>query len=228
MKNLSIGQLVEFRRKTDRSKRTFVERLTQPIVEVKSEDSGGDYWVRSMSAINRAYLNSDNQFIKNKIDDINIDLKNSKVLTTKLMYERNLQILHNFEDLDFRDFIPVLNFTFLQKEAKKANFDVNNLPIKIRFNQLYSFEENKIKFIGGVLFVAKLKGYNKIELGIFCEAFYRYLRQKYSKDYEISLENIKVVDVMTLEEVTYKMLEDGIVSKQLENTINLIVDMQNQ
>lgn len=228
MKNLSIGQIVEFRKKTDRAKKTFVERLSQPIEEKKIEDGGGDYWVRSMSAINRAYLTSDNQFIKNKIDDITADLLKSTVNTTKLMYERNLQILHNFEDIDFKDFIPVSNFTFLEKEAKKANFDINNLPIKIKFNQLYVFENNKIKYIGGILFVAKLRGYTKTELGVFCEAFFRYLRQKYSKDYIISVENIKVVDVITLEEVTYEMLENGSVPKQLENTINLIINMKNQ
>lgn len=228
MKNLSIGQIVEFRKKTDRAKRTFVERLSQPIEEKKTEDGGGDYWVRSMSAINRAYLTSDNQFIKNKIDDINVDLLNSTVNTTKLMYERNLQILHNFEDIDFKDFVPAKNFTFLEKEAKKANFNINDLPVKIKFNQLYTFEDNSINYIGGVLFVAKLRGYSKIELGIYCEAFYRYLRQKYSKNYRISVENIKVVDVITLEEVTFEMLENGSISKQLENTINLIVNMKNQ
>ena len=226
MENVSISKLVEFRRKTERSKRTFAEKLYQLEVAKKSEDSGGDYWVRSLSAINNAYLNNNNQFIQNKIEDITDDLQNTTVNKTKTMYERNLQILHNFEDIDFIDFIPVAEFEFLEKQAKKANFDVNEFPIKIKFNQLYSFNENDTKFLGGILFVAKLGGYTKGELGIFAEAFFRYLKQKYSHGYEISKNNVKVIDVFTMNEVTFDMLEKGVVPKFLESTIDAIKNLK--
>ena len=224
MENVAISKLVEFRRKTERSKRTFAEKLYHPPVQRKSEDGGGDYWVRSLSAINNAYKANDNQIILDKIEDISGDLENTSILKTKSMYERNLQILHNFEDIDFKDLIPVTEFEFLERQAKKANFDVNDFPIKIKFNQLYSFNENESIFLGGVLFVAKLGGYTKGELGIFTEAFFRYLNQKYSNDYQISMKNVKVIDVLTLNEVTYDMLEDGVVPRYLESTIDSIKD----
>ena len=226
MENVSISKLVEFRRKTERSKRTFAEKLYQLEVAKKSEDSGGDYWVRSLSAINNAYLNNNNQFIQNKIEDITDDLQKTTVNKTKTMYERNLQILHNFENIDFKDLIPVPEFEFLEKQAKKANFDVNEFPIKIKFNQLYSFNENDTKFLGGILFVAKLGGYTKAELGIFAEAFFRYLKQKYSNDYEISKNNVKVIDVFTMNEVTFYMLESGEVPKFLESTVEEIKNLK--
>ena len=226
MENVSISKLVEFRRKTERSKRTFAEKLYQLEVAKKSDDGGGDYWVRSLSAINKAYLNNNNQFIHDKIEDITYDLQNTTVNKTKTMYERNLQILHNFEEIDFIDLIPVAEFEFLEKQAKKANFDVNEFPIKIKFNQLYSFNENDTKFLGGILFVAKLGGYTKDELGIFAEAFFRYLKQKYSNGYEISKNNVKVIDVFTMNEVTFDMLENGEVPKFLESTIDAIKNLK--
>lgn len=226
MENVSISKLVEFRRKTERSKRTFAEKLYQLEVANKSDDGGGDYWVRSLSAINKAYLNNNNQFIHDKIEDITDDLQNTTVNKTKTMYERNLQILHNFEEIDFIDLIPVAEFEFLEKQAKKANFDVNEFPIKIKFNQLYSFNENDTKFLGGILFVAKLGGYTKDELGIFAEAFFRYLKQKYSNGYEISKNNVKVIDVFTMNEVTFDMLENGEVPKFLESTIDAIKNLK--
>lgn len=226
MENVSISKLVEFRRKTERSKRTFAEKLYQLEVAKKSDDGGGDYWVRSLSAINKAYLNNNNQFIHDKIEDITDDLQNTTVNKTKTMYERNLQILHNFEEIDFIDLIPVAEFEFLEKQAKKANFDVNEFPIKIKFNQLYSFNENDTKFLGGILFVAKLGGYTKDELGIFAEAFFRYLKQKYSNGYEISKNNVKVIDVFTMNEVTFDMLENGEVPKFLESTIDAIKNLK--
>lgn len=226
MENVSISKLVEFRRKTERSKRTFAEKLYQLEVAKKSDDGGGDYWVRSLSAINKAYLNNNNQFIHDKIEDITDDPQNTTVNKTKTMYERNLQILHNFEEIDFIDLIPVAEFEFLEKQAKKANFDVNEFPIKIKFNQLYSFNENDTKFLGGILFVAKLGGYTKDELGIFAEAFFRYLKQKYSNGYEISKNNVKVIDVFTMNEVTFDMLENGEVPKFLESTIDAIKNLK--
>ncbi|HAP95669.1 hypothetical protein [Epilithonimonas hominis] len=226
MENVSISKLVEFRRKTERSKRTFAEKLYQLEGAKKSDDGGGDYWVRSLSAINKAYLNNNNQFIHDKIEDITDDLQNTTVNKTKTMYERNLQILHNFEEIDFIDLIPVAEFEFLEKQAKKANFDVNEFPIKIKFNQLYSFNENDTKFLGGILFVAKLGGYTKDELGIFAEAFFRYLKQKYSNGYEISKNNVKVIDVFTMNEVTFDMLENGEVPKFLESTIDAIKNLK--
>ena len=38
------------------------------------------------------------------------------------------------------------------------------------------------------------------------------------------MKNVKVIDVLTLNEVTYDMLEDGVVPRYLESTIDSIKD----
>jgi len=71
MKDIRVKDLVTFRSLSERRQSTFIINLQkEKIVKEKEEGKGGDYWVRSISALNNAFRENDNSFIANKITDI--------------------------------------------------------------------------------------------------------------------------------------------------------------
>ncbi|WP_299362152.1 hypothetical protein [Winogradskyella sp.] len=65
LKKLPVKKLVEFRRLSKRRQLTFTNRLKSPK---ESSSSGGDYWVRSISAISNAFRENDNSYINKKLE----------------------------------------------------------------------------------------------------------------------------------------------------------------
>jgi hypothetical protein len=101
MKKISIKNLIEFRNKSDRGKKTFVEKIKSNKIEIPSE-GGGDYWITSLSAICNSYRDNDLELIDNKIYELEEKLSNTKHTITKNMYQRNISILKKYKNLDLR------------------------------------------------------------------------------------------------------------------------------
>ena len=96
MKKLSIKKLLEFRGKSEKGKKTFVENIKSSKVEVPAE-GGGDYWITSLSAISNSYKKTDLSIVNEKIDELREKLGNTKHNITKNMYQRNIDILKKYK-----------------------------------------------------------------------------------------------------------------------------------
>ncbi|MNU16914.1 hypothetical protein D3C71_50880 [compost metagenome] len=220
MKKISVTNIIKFRKKSEKSKKAFLKSLDK--AKIIDSESGGNYWVRSLSALSKTFKSNDNQYIKDKIDDISEDYSNSTRKQTKDMYQRNLDILYNYEDFDFSTWYPNKTFRILDKANKKSIIEINRVPVQVLPNQVFTFSKNKVDYVGAIWFVAKLDGYSKAEFGIFAETLFIYLQNNFSKEYEISPENCLVVDVLNLEEVNYQMILDDNIPAILKETLKSI------
>lgn len=222
MKKISVKNIIAFRKKSDKTKKTFLKSLEK--LKAPNIDGGGNYWVRSISAISNAFSTNDNKHIKDKIKAISDDYNSSKRGQTKHMYKRNLDILYNYVDFDFSTWYPNKTFKIIDKANKKTIIEINRVPVQILPNQVFSFTKNKIDYVGAIWFISKLEGYSKAELGIFTETLFHYLKNNFSKEHEVSAEYCLVVDVLNINEVNYQMVIDEKIPAILKETLTSIRD----
>jgi hypothetical protein len=219
MKKISVKNIVVFRNKSEKNQKTFLNNLNKEK-DVNAE-GGGDYWVRSLSALSASVKEKSAEPVKNKITDISGDLTPNLTKQTKDMYTRNLDVLHNYESFDFENWLPV-DYKILSKVSKKAIIDIDDVPVQITPSQVFQFESNDVKYVGAVWFLAKLDNFKRPELGVFAEALHIYLDSNFGENYQISSERCLVVDVLSKEEVNYKMLIDGDIPYLLIETLQSI------
>lgn len=220
MKDIRVKDLVKFRSLSEGRKATFFKNLQKDkIAREKDDDSGGDYWVRSISAINNTFRENNNNYISDKITDIINDYSPTLDKGTKVKYDRNLQILHNYEDFDFRSITPSEDITVLSKVRKSGVIDVKGLNIKVETHHIYTWNFDDKDFVGAVLFAAQKDGYKPEELGVFTEAIYTFLQNNYADKYSVSPSFVKVVDVMTNEIIDYQMIIDKKIPSLIMSTI---------
>ncbi|MCT4317393.1 hypothetical protein [Elizabethkingia anophelis] len=219
MKKISINNIIKFRLKSDKSQKGFLNSISKDV-EIKSE-GGGNYWTRSLSALNNAVRINSNEPIKDKITELLDLFVPSLTKQTKDMYQRNLNILHNYEDFDFSTWLPK-DYEIISKTNKKSIIYIETIPVQITPNQIYSFEKDEKQYIGAIWFVAKLDGYNITELGIFAEALFIYLSNNFDQNFTINPENCLVVDVIGEQEVNYQELIDNKITAILKPTLELI------
>ncbi|MCE3074655.1 hypothetical protein [Chryseobacterium gwangjuense] len=210
MKDIRVKDLIKFRGLSERRQSTFITNLQKEKIEKEKDDStGGDYWVRSISALNNAFKENDNSFISEKITDILNDYTPKLDKGTKLKYDRNLQILYNYEDFDFRSVTPSEDIEILSKVRKSGVIDIKGFSLKVETHHIYTFNIEDKNYLGALLFAAQKDGYKPYELGVFAEAIFMFLENNYSEKYIISPSFMKVIDVMTHEIVDYQMVLDG-------------------
>lgn len=207
MKNIRVKDLVKFRSLSERRQSTFINNLQKEKIAKEEDDgSGGDYWVRSISALNNAFRENDNIFIKEKINDILNDYTPKLDNRTKVKYDRNLQILYNYEDFDFRSVTPSENIKIIPKARKSGIIEIATLNLKVETHHIYTFIVDGKEYLGTLLFAAQKDGYNFSELGIFAEAIFNFLEANYSPKYIVHPSYVKVVGVMTQGIVDYQMI----------------------
>ncbi len=211
---LPIKKLVEFRRLPEARQVTFANGLK---IEKESGSSGGDYWVRSISAISNAFRANDNSFIKDKLDEtMNLHSLNQRS-QTKTMYKRNIDILEKYEEFDFSQWRPSVDLNFLKKP--KSILEMNGLPIQIRPNHIFAYGAKNNQSIGGIWFMTWLDGFKIDDLGIYAEALHRYLSSYFSEDFIINPAACMAVDVSKVQVVGYNKILSGEVPSLLDSSI---------
>ncbi|REC48080.1 hypothetical protein [Chryseobacterium pennipullorum] len=223
MKKISINNIIKFRLKSDKSQKGFLSTISKEV-EIKSE-GGGNYWVRSLSAMNNAIRLNSTEPIKDKITELLGLFVPSLTNQTKDMYQRNLNILYNYEDFDFSIWLPK-NYEIISKTNKKSIIYIETIPVQITPSQIYSFEKDGKQYVGAIWFVAKLEGYNLAELGMFAEALFIYLANNLDQNSYIFPQNCLVIDVLGKQEISYQDLIDDKVPAILTSTLKLIKNIK--
>jgi len=226
MKNLTVKKIIEFRKKSERSKRQFVADLRLEVEKDKT-DSGGDYWVSSVSALCNAYKRSDTQIVKDKMEELEEKLGGTEIKITKNMYQRNIEILYNYENFDFKQLQPVKKMTYQRKAKSSALLLIKGLAIQAKPSHVFTFERNGVKEIGAIWFIAKLGGYKKDELSIFADILYRYLKIASSGTYVLNPDYCLAVDVVNAYEVNYAQIQNGEIPEMLVSTLTEIKKFMN-
>lgn len=219
MKKLSIKDLIEFRNKSDRAKKNFAASLKFEKEKVEKSE-GGNYWITSLSAISNSYRYNVLQHIKDKIDDLEEKVEETENERTKIMHQRNIDILYNFEDFDFKAWRPSKNLKVIKKNKADSILKLNGIQIQATPHHIFTFGKDEVKEIGGIWFIAKLSGYRKDELGMFVDIMHRYLNSNFSDEYTVNPKYCIAVDVVENFAVNYAQLQSGEIPEVLNVTIN--------
>ncbi len=220
MEKITIKNLIEFQRKSDRSKKTFVNNLQKD--KYKDDSGGGDYWVSCLSCVSNIFKTSNQNLLSEKIELLQskIDIENDQ--RTKNMYQRNMDILSRFEEFDLDDIKPSSALTFQKKTDSNSIIKINDLPIHANPNHVFSFSNGGFNEIGAVWFVAKIDGYGKNELGMFADIIHRYLTMYYSNNFKVNPSYCLIVDISSGLSVNYLQIINGEVPILIDKTVNEI------
>ncbi len=221
MKKISVNGLVEFRKKSNRAKKTFVEKIKSNKVETPSE-SGGNYWVSSLSAVCNSYKTGSFDTIDEKIDELQKKLDDTEATRTKNMYKRNISILQKYKSIDLKKLRPGGKLSFLKKSTGNPLLTIKGLQIEAKPSHIYTFGKKEEEQIGAIWFIIKKDGYRIDEVGMFCDMLYRFLKHNYVKKYQLLLQNCLAVDILSSQVINYSEIEDGTVSQILNATLDEI------
>lgn len=207
MEKISVTNLIDFKRKTPKGQQTLVNNLKVP--KIKADDStGGDYWISALSTISNVFEENNNNLINEKIDILIDKIENATAKISKDMFQRNINILYNFEDYDFDQLKPNVDLTYLKKPKDKSIVVVEDLPLYVKPHHVFTFTQDDVKKIGALWFVAKLGSFKLDELVIVTDILFRYLNTNYSDKFEIAIDYCSVVDVTNLSRVSYSEVQN--------------------
>lgn len=219
MKKVTVKNLIEFRGKNERTRITFVNNLKKE--KKKSEDaSGGDYWISCLSAIRNLFKYDNEDLLDDKISELVEKIKVTEIKRIKDQFKRNIDILNNFKEYEIQHLKPNVDLSFLKQPKAKSLLDIKGLPIEAKPCHIYKFSENKSEEIGGIWFIAKLKGFKKSELGMFTDILYRYLDKHYSKDLYVNPDYCIAVDLFNAQEVNYSDIQNGNIPILIDSTLD--------
>lgn len=226
MQRITVKELIAFRRKSDRSKKTWANVLKTRKPKEKSKDNkGGNYWVTSTSCIQKVIKLGDKSEYDSKIDDLHERFINTPNHKIKQKHQRNIDVLTRFKEVELDDIKPSDDVVY-QKVSKAMNIiEVDRFPVFVNPNLVFSFDQNGKNEIGAIWLVTQKDGFSKDELGMFCEMMYRFLNKSYSRSYQVAHEYCVVIDTFSLRTVRYNELTDGDVPLLIDSTLKNIIDL---
>lgn len=221
MKKISVKELVEFRRKSDRGKKTFVEKIKSNIIEAPAE-GGGDYWISCLSAICNSYRNNDLNLIDDRVEDLVERLGNTNYNRTKNMYQQNISILQKYKNLDVQKLRPNGKLFFLNKSTGNPILTIKGLQIEAKPSLIYTLGKDGKEKVGAIWFIAKKDGYTHEEVGMFCDMLYRFLKHNFSKKYQVDSQFSTAVEMVSGRILSYSEVVSRSLSTELSSTLDEI------
>lgn len=218
MKKITVKNLIDFRRKSDKSKLSFLKSLRKEK-EKSGDESGGDYWVSCNSAIISSFKTGRTDLLQSKIEEIQEMILTTQFDNTKKRFQRNIDVLLGFQEFDWEAIKPRVDVKFLKQTKANAILTIGGLPVEAKPNHVFSFSDGKSEETGAVWFVTKLDGYDRNELGMFAEVIFRYLEKHYSANYFVNKNYCIAVDGFNGRVVRYSELENGGVAPLLDATL---------
>jgi len=103
--------------------------------------------------------------------------------------------------------------------------NIDDFPLYTSPSLLFVHERNGKKELGAIWLVAKLNGYKKNELGMFCELLYQFLSKNYSDSYQISDDLCVAVDTFGAQKVVYNELRSGQIPFLIQQTLKEIKNL---
>lgn len=225
MERITVKDLINFRRKSDRSKKKWANELkTRKPKEKSKDDKGGNYWITSTSCIQNVIKSGDKREYDSKIDDLYERFKNNPNDKAKKQYQKNIEILTRFKEVELNDIKPI--DVDYQKVLKTTNvIEIDKFPVFVNPNLVFSFDQNGNKTIGSIWLVTQKNGFSKDELGMFCEMLYRFLHKSFSDNYQIAHQYCVVIDTLSLRTSRYEELINGDVPFLIEGTLKSIKEL---
>lgn len=224
MEKIRVAELIEFRRKkTDKSKFNYANKLKKRVTIPKLPDeeaSGGDYWVTSRSCIQNVFKYNSPKLYDEKIEELIRKIDGTASENVKTQFQRNVDILNNFKDFDFDELKPLEDLEYLKLNKGDTVLSINQIPVFIKPNLVFSFKKDDKVFVGGICFVTKIEIYSKDEIGMFCEMLNRYLVNAYGDKFQISEAHCMVLDTYTTKCVTSLELSSGAVPLLVDSTVS--------
>jgi len=213
MKKLSVQDIIDFRQKSDKSKKKFATDLKKIKVKENAEDDkeegGGNYWISGLSALRNAYKLNDVQTVKDKINELEEKFHKTELKRTKDMYQRNIDILYNYENFNFKTLQPIEKIEILRKEKSGTILTINDLKVQSTPDHVFTFKKGDVKHIGAISFIAKQGGLRKDELGIYAEMLHKYLNDNFSNDHIVDPNYCLAIDVISKNEIKYAQIQKG-------------------
>lgn len=222
MEKISIKKLIEFRGKNDRTKITFAHNLKKDTIKSEDSSSGGDYWISCLSSIRNAFKYDNIDLLDEKIDLLNAKINVSEIKRIKDQCQRNIDIINSFKEYDFQHLKPNTDLTFLKQLKQNTILDIKKIPIEAKPCHIFTFSKDNKEQIGGIWFIAQLKGFKKSELGMFADILYRYLKKHYSKDFNVNPNFCIAVDLFNSQDVNYSDIKNGFIPILIDSTIDEI------
>lgn len=221
MEKITIKNLIEFKRKNDKTRITFINNLKNSNVSdvEKKSEQGGDYWISCISALASIFKTDNKDFIREKNEYLQSKVNSTSDLRVKQRFQKNIDLLSRFEDFDFNYIKPKIDLKYYKKPDEKSILRINGLPIQVSPNHVFSYVNNDIIEIGAVWFIAQKNGFAKNELAIFCDMIYRYLSVHYPNNFIINPNYCVAVDVFKTQYVNYNHILNNNISSSLENTV---------
>lgn len=218
MKKIRIHDLIDFNKKSERSKITQVNNFKKetPEVEKDKKDSGGDHWISCNSALIKYFKTEDVRVLNNKIEHLKTMIDNTPRKQTKDRFNSNIDRINNFIPFNIKEIKPLKDIKIIKKDEKYPKIKINDLTIEVKPDVIYSFNDNEI---GSVWFITKKGGFKSNELAMFSDITFRYLNKVYSDKYEINTDFVTVIDVFNTSYMTYSQIKDSEIESPLNNII---------
>lgn len=219
MEKITVKKLIEFRSKNERTRITFVNNLKKEK-NISDKESGGDYWISCLSAIRNTYKYDKVNLIDEKIISLIDMITVTERKQTKDRFQCNIEILNNLKDYDFGNLKPNFDLTFLTQPKHQTILDIKDLPIEAKPCHIFTFSNNNSEEIGGIWFIAQMKGFKKSELGMFADILYRYLNKHYSNNFYVNPDYCTAVDLYNGKEVNYTDIQNGKIPILIDSTLD--------
>lgn len=226
MEKITIKELVEFGRKSDKSKKRFAHKLKTRTSneETKKTNSGGDYWITSTSCILRVLKTDNKELYNQKIEELSTKLNSTDNPKTKDMFQRNIDILTRFLDFDL-DLLPTMEYNIEAVSKQSQIVQINEFLLYANPKFVFSFDVNGQPTIGSIWLITKLNGYSKSEIGLFCEMLYKFLVRNYGENHQISEEHCIVIETFNGIKMDHSELSSGRIPFRIDNILREIKNL---